>query len=491
VRRTPGVAAPPPDVPLALIGRVGRRRVVVAADALARQGGARIGMPAAQAAALIPGLRLQDADPQADHAALERLALWVSERYAPIVGVDPPEGLVIDTTGADHLLGGEAALLDDLVGRLKLASIAARAAVADSWGAAHALARWLADPTFVAPPGAAAALLAPLPVAALRLPAEIVAGLRVLGIERIGELAAQPRAPLALRFGPEVGRRLDQALGRLAEPITPVRPAELVEVHRAFAEPIGAAETIARHIAQLGARLCAVLERRGLGARRLDLSFTLVDAGTVAIRLGVSRPSQDHRHLTRLLCERIETIDPGFGVERMRLSAPLTEPTPRRQTVSGLVGEPARDLSELIDTLANRLGARRVYRVQPVQSDVPERAVRRIDPLATDDDAAWPESWPRPVRLLESPERIETVALLPDHPPETFTWRGVRRRVRRADGPERVFGEWWTRDAETRAVRDYFQVEDEAGGRYWIYRAGDGEDPDTGSQRWFLHGVFG
>jgi protein ImuB len=280
-------------------------------------------------------------------------------------------------------------------------------------------------------------------------------------------------------------------LGRLAEPITPVRPAELVEVHRAFAEPIGAVETIARHIAQLGARLCAALERRGLGARRLDLIFTLVDAGTVAIRVGVSRPSQDHRHLTRLLCERIETIDPGFGVEQMSLTATLAEPMARRQSVSALVREQTSDVSDLVDALSNRLGAQRLYRVQPVESDVPERSVARIDPLAPDDGRDWTDPWPRPVRLLRSPERIETVALLPDHPPEAFTWRGVRRRVRRADGPERVFGEWWTRDAETRAVRDYFQVEVEAGGRYWIYRAGDGEDPDTGSQRWFLHGVFG
>ena len=159
--------------------------------------------------------------------------------------------------------------------------------------------------------------------------------------------------------------------------------AMFVAVHRAFAEPIGAAETIARTTAQLAVSLCAALDRRGLGARRLDLVFTLVDAGTVAIRVGVSRPSQDHRHLTRLLCARIETIDPGFGVERMRLSAPLTEPAPCRQTVtiSDLAGEPARDLSDLIDTLANRLGARRVYRFAPVESDVPERAVRRIDPL--------------------------------------------------------------------------------------------------------------
>jgi protein ImuB len=92
--------------------------------------------------------------------------------------------------------------------------------------------------------------------------------------------------------------------------------------------------------------------------------------------------------------------------------------------------------------------------------------------------------------LLATPEPIETVALLPDHPPVSFAWRGVRRRVRRADEPERVFGEWWKRD-EVAAVRDYFRVEDDAGERYWIFRSGDGEDAATGSRRWFLHGVFG
>jgi len=96
-----------------------------------------------------------------------------------------------------------------------------------------------------------------------------------------------------------------------------------------------------------------------------------------------------------------------------------------------------------------------------------------------------------PARLLPRPESIETLALLPDHPPVSFTWRGIRHRVKRADGPERVFGEWWKRDVELIAVRDYFRVEDKAGERFWIYRAGDGEDATTGSQQWFLHGIFG
>ena len=148
-------------------------------------------------------------------------------------------------------------------------------------------------------------------------------------------------------------------------------------------------------------------------------------------------------------------------------------------------------VSGLIDLLANRVGEKNLYRAAPVASDVPERTVRHIPALAPEAGAEWPGHWPRPSRLLTQPEAIDTVALLPDHPPASFTWRGVRRRVKRADGPERVFGEWWKRDPELAAVRDYFRLEDDAGERYWVYRAGDGEDPLTGSQRWFLHGIFG
>jgi protein ImuB len=95
------------------------------------------------------------------------------------------------------------------------------------------------------------------------------------------------------------------------------------------------------------------------------------------------------------------------------------------------------------------------------------------------------------VRLLARPEQIEVIALLPDHPPASITWRGKRRKVKRADGPERVFGEWWKRDSELEAVRDYFVVEDEGGERFWIFRSGDGVDSETGSHRWLMHGIFG
>lgn len=465
--------------------------MVTAADVSAAALGVRVGMPAAKAQALVAGIEIRDADPAGDAEALERLALWILQRVAPIVAADLPDGIVIDTTGAEHLHGGEAAMLDGLVGRLAMSGVVARAAIADTWGAAHALARFAARPIMLAAQGHGVSAIVSLPLEALRLPPAMPAALRVLGFERIGDLIAQPRAPLALRFGPQLGRRLDEALGRTAEPIEPIRRPELTEVRRVFAEPISAAETIARYIGKLVEALCAALEQKGQGVRRLDLISQRVDNRAQAIRVGMAKPVRDAKRLTRLLCDRIETVDPGFGIEMLTLCATSAEPLEARQMATSLIEEIEPDISDLIDTLANRVGERAIYRAAPVASDVPERSVSRVPALAPDTDANWPDAWPRPARLFLQPEAIETIALLPDHPPVSFTWRGIRRRVRRADGPERVFGEWWKRDAELAAVRDYFRVEDDAGERYWLYRAGDGEDAATGSQRWFIHGVFG
>lgn len=447
-------------------------------------------MAVAKAQALVPRLIVIDADPAADLEGLEKLALWALQRMSPVVATDPPDGLVIDTTGADHLHGGEAMMLATMVRKFAASGVEARAAVADTWGAAHAAARFLNRQSFVVPTGQNEILLRPLPLAALRLDSDTVAGLLTLGFETIGDLMDQPRAPLALRFGPEIGRRLDQAHGVIGEPVDPIRSPEQVEVRRVFGEPIGAADTIARYTGKLVDALCLELEQRGLGARRLDLLFHRVDNTMQFIRVGMAQPVRDPKRLTRLLRDKIETVDPGFGIEIMVLVAIETEPLRDRQTISSLVEPAEPDVSDLVDVLANRVGGNRLYRFTPVQSDVPERSIARIPALSPETGTTWEGDWPRPPRLLSRPEPVETMALLPDHPPVWFTWRGVRRRVRRADGPERIRGEWWKRDAEMTTVRDYFRVEDEAGERYWLFRSGDGEHDDSGSQRWFLHGIF-
>ena len=494
-KRAAGAAPSPqatarPDAALVLSGREGSKRLVMAADDRARRLGLYPGMALAKAQALVPGLDVQPFTPDTDAADLADLALWALKRYSPIVACDAPDGLILDITGCAHLYAGESHLVHDLLDHLKADGIRARAAIADSWGAAHGIARFGArfsrDPALIVPPGESRRRVLDLSIAALRLTADIVADLDMLGFETVGDLLRQPRAPLVHRFGRDLGLRLDQVLGEASEPIDPVVLPDVVSVKRVFAEPIGAPETIARYTGKLTVSLCDALENRGLGARRLDLLFYRTDNRVEAVRVGLAAPVRDVKRLTRLLCDQIETVDPGFGIDRMRLTATVAEPLVLRQADTEAPNVP--ELSGLIDILGNRLGARNLYRLAPVESDVPERALRRVPPLTAVSET-WP-SWPRPQRLFAQVEEILAAGELPDNPPKFFVWKKVRHLVVRADGPERIFGEWWRRDLEIPAVRDYFRVEDEAGQRFWIFRSGDGEHRDTGNYRWYLHGLF-
>lgn len=483
-------SAPAAGSPLVTAERSGQRIVLAAASAEAQALGLAPGMALTQARMLVPGLDVRDADPAGDAAFLARLGLFAARRWTPRAAVSDADGLWLDLTGVDHLFGGEQRMAERLLAFCARLGFEARIAVAGTLGAAHALARFGGARIFLCAPGGEAEALAGLPLAALRLGEDALAAARRLGLETIGQVAAMPRGPLQRRFGGELLGRLDQALGRAAEPIDPIVPEDPPSVLLRFMEPIASTEAIEEAMAEALRRLVALLERGGLAARVLTLIGERVDGEAQMVRIGTARATRDGGHLLRLMKPRIETIDPGFGIERIRLVADRVEPL-GPQPIDGALagGKPQPDLVPLIDQLAGRLGRRRLYRIGAVESDVPERSVRRVGPL--DSPAGWPD-WPRPVRLLSPPERLDNVmALLPDQPPRRFTWRGRAYRVRQADGPERIHGEWWKRRAEAEAVRDYFQVEDEAGQRFWLFRRGDGEDSRSGDLSWYLHGVFG
>lgn len=479
----------PADQAIAVIAKSGSRRWVSAADVAARKAGLRVGMPAAKAQALFRGLMMVDAQPMADAEALEKITLWALTQYSPIVAVDGTDGIVMDTEGADHLQGGEEPMLTGIANRFRGRGLTARVAVADTWGAAHACARAISRDTVVVPRGETVRAVEKLPISLLRLPEKVVGDLRTLGFQTIGELSNKPRAPLTLRFGPEIGRRLDQMFGRAGEPIDPIRGPEIISVGRSFQEPIGAAETINKYVGRLVIQLVDELQKKGLGARRVDLIVDKVDNTRQAIRAGTAKPARDVAWLTKLFKDRTEKIEPGFGIEKLTLVAVWAEPLDETQKVSSLVEEEVADITPLIDIFGNR--GQRVYRVAPFASDVPERSVAQVDAASEPEEATWSGHWPRPVRLLPYPELAEVIALMPDHPPVSVTWRGKRRKVKRADGPERIFGEWWQRTSEWAAVRDYFVIEDESGERLWVFRSGDGVDGETGSHRWFVQGIFG
>src|SRR5690606_40495164 len=234
----------------------------------------------------------------------------------------------------------------------------------------------------------------------------------------------------------------------------------------------------------------AQLVRRQLGLRRLALCFERLDGSPQRLVVGTARPSRAPEHLLRLLTEKLGAVDPGLGVERIVFDVHLCEElSPAQDNLLRDKARAAGDPAAFIDRVVNRLGPRAVHGLTPIPSDLPERAVRRVGPLAGLAGAgrgpAWPAQWVRPLRLLNPPEPVETMALMPDYPPVSFTWRRVRHRIRAADGPERVFGEWWRRAEEEDEIRDYYRVEDEAGARFWLFRRAI-----AGAQRWYIHGIF-
>ena len=497
--------------PLITSIRKANRIEIAAACPQARALGLAPGMAVTQARAQVPGLDIRPADPAGDEAALRRLALLAARRWSPGTALSGSDGLLLDLTGTAHLFGGEAAMAQRIVRLLARAGFTARIAIADTPGAAWALARWRASPFEICPPGAQVQALAGLPTPALRIDEAAVELLRRLGVDRIGQLAALPRAPLVRRFGAATVLQLDRALGRLPEPIDPVIPPEAIVARQRFAEPIATAEAIDHWLGELVPRLAAALEAEGLGVQALECIADRIDGVPQRIRIGLARPSRDPAHLVRLLRRRIEDVEPGYGIDAIALHVRRAAPLGPEPVVERLDEEAAPDLATLVDTLATRIGQRAMWRVRPVESDVPERAVARdavLDPperggaRARPDDVRqldrnpalhpWHPEWPKPARLLRRPERLDhVIAELPDHAPRRFTWRGRPHRVVRADGPERVHGEWWKHAAEAAHVRDYFRVEDEEGRRYWLFRRGDGEQSVTGDLSWYLHGVFG
>lgn len=484
-----GGSATPPDRPLVTTERQGQRVVLAAVCPLADELGVYPAMPLAEARALVPGLEIRPAEPDLDKIVLTRLALLAARWWTPRAALCEPDGLWLDLSGVAYLFGGERRLCERIIRTCRVAGFAAHIAVAGTTGAAHALARFGGKDIILCGNNEEAETIAILPPEALRIDENVATACRRFGIDSIGELITIPRGPLAHRFGNALLTRLDQALGRTAETFDPITPEEPPTATLRFVEPIASAEAIEQVIGDLSAILVRLLEKKGLGARRVKLVCDRLDGDEQAIIIAMASATRDAGHLESLFKMKIENIEPGFGIEAMRLIATRSEPLLPRQ-IASLDESTMGQLPPLVDRIAARIGPEHVFRMSAIESDVPERSVRRTPPLAETTD--WPREWPRPVRLLARPERVDKViAELPDQPPLRFSWRGETHRVRKADGPERIYGEWWKHTKEVDAVRDYFQVEDEEGARFWLFRRGDGVDPRTGDLSWYIHGVFG
>jgi protein ImuB len=511
----------PADRPLALIGNEERGLFLTALNEAGEREGLSAGLCLADARAICPSLLTLPAAPKKDEDALRDLARWASCRYSPTLNIDGADGLWLDVSGVPHLFGGERALLADLRRRLARAGFTARLALAETLGGAHALSRYAHQSPVIVSDGEIAPALASLPVEALRLAPEITRLLRRLGLKRIGQLYDLPRASLERRFHAKetaeaVLLRLDQALGRREEPRIPLLPLPDFAARLPFPEPLITHDGVLAGMNRLTEMLCGKLARAEQGCRRLALWIARADGSATVIEAGLSAPSREPAHLLRLMQDRIETLDLGFGVDFMSLAALVTEALPLAQTSLTEANGKVRP-ETLIDRLVNRLGPRAVRRLVPRASHIPELAQSLKSAFA------GPSLWPEPVSrkpmrpplLFARPEPLTVLAEIPEGPPASFTWRRVSRRVVKSEGPERIAPEWWRSlgahnvtphpptacgggplplpqgERDKARARDYYRIEDEDGHRYWVFREGLYQESGLGPPCWYLHGVFG
>lgn len=411
---------------------------------------------------------------------LTRLVEWC-DRYSPLVSQDGCNGIVLDITGCTHLFGGEGPLLLDLQRRLHRMGIESHGAIADTWGAAWALARY-GDRLIVHGENTLSAL-DPLPVEALRLPHEIVLELRRLGLVTIAALRKIPRNSLSVQFGSTLLRRLDQALQQAEDPLTPWRSPAAYRASRILAEPISTVGSVEYVLHDLLKEICTRLEKNHLGSRHMDLACYRVDGTIDRCEVRTSKPNRAIPHLMRLFSSRLEKLWAGFGFETFVLSVPDVEALHSVQLglspLDATGGEESFDL--LVDRLGMRLGFAAVSRIRVRESYLPEHAVE-LRPAAASilASAEWPAYRVRPIRLIDPPMPIQVSILIPGGSPVQFFIEQKQHRIVRAEGPERLITEWWRETNSRYGTRDYYRIEDEKGFRFWIFCDRSGH--------WFLHG---
>ena len=452
-------------------------------------------MKLADARMMVPVLRVEQHDTQADRTVLARLAKWLM-RYSPAVSMQGNDGFALDITGCAHLFGGEAELARDMSDRLGGFGFSAIIAIADTLAASLALVTHGRDPITILPQDHGPAMLDGLPVEALRLDHDTLVLLKRLGLKQIGNVRRIPRAALERRFrerGSKSGKakahataqsvqmRLDNLSGALAEPQTWLMEPPVFRAVLQCPDFALEAEAVGIALDRLLPELCESLSKAGLGGRHFILQAYRADGGVRAADVRMSQPLHDPAIIRRMFRDRLEAIDCGFGVDLFVLSVGGVELVAVNQNdmMNGrTVGQERASLTAFADTVANRVGRSAVVRFAPRTSHVPERAQRAI-PVAIEPDwsafeAAKPAQSPRPLRLLERPEEAKVTADLPDGPPAQFVWRRVLHRVIRARGPERILPEWWHDSLKAKrsaVLRDYYDVEDSEGRRYWLFRA--------------------
>lgn len=476
--RKPELAA----IPFVLSGPSHGRMVVNAANALAETQGVFKGMILADARAIIPGLHVVDDQPGLAEKLLKKIAEWCI-RFTPCAAVDGTDGIILNASGCSHLWGGDEQYLKDIVTKLKHRGYRVKIAIADTIGAAWAVARF--GKQSVIGKGENMQTLAGLPPAALRIDQETLERLNKLGIHQIKNILNMPRSALQRRFGNNILTRLNQAFGNEEEIIQPIIPVEVYQERLPCLEPITTATGIEIALKRLLNDLCVRFKSEGKGLRKASFKCYRLDGRLEEVSISTTKPSGNATHLFKLFEDKLKTIEPNLGIELFVLDAPVVEDHAVLQEKLWQPKGGLNDagLSELIDRFAAKFGSDSIRRYLPAEHYWPERSVKPAASLNEKPATEWNVIRPRPIQLLHTPHHIDVTAPVPDYPPMNFRYKGKLHKILKADGPERIEQEWWIEDGQH---RDYYVVEDENGCRYWLFRSGHYDE----NYEWFIHGFF-
>jgi protein ImuB len=472
------------NAPFVLSLRDHNRVIVSAANTAAEKQGISIGMAVADAKAIFPSLIILDDKHELEVKLLTSFAKYCI-RYTPIAAIDPPNCLVLDVTGCPHLWGSELAYIDNIINRFTKFGYDVKAAMADTIGSAWATTHF--DQELVIEKKQHQYSLLRLPVASLRLQQETLELLCNLGLHHIQSIIHMPRKALHRRFGSHLIQRLDQALGYIEETIHPVEIPEPFHERLPCLELISTATGIEIALQKLLDNLCLRLQQEQKGLRTAIFKCYRVDGKIEKIEIGTNRPSHNSKHLFELFQLKVDTIEPALGIELFTLDGSNVEGLKpiQKKLWAGNYGLENIKFSELLDHIENKIGPDKIHRFLPAEHYWPERSVKAATSLNEEVTITWESDKPRPIQILPTPQIIQVTAPIPDYPPMNFRYKGKLHKVIKADGPERIESEWWMEEG---LHRDYYNVEDEEGNRYWLFRLGHYSNAER--PQWFIHGFF-
>ena len=498
---------------LLLLENSANQQIVRACSAGALDAGIRQGMTLALARAIRPDVKALPFEQSRDRRRLKALAVWAL-RFSPMVGLDPEvetasgnpdlgNGLTIDISGTDRLHGGKMSLLQKVSAEFTRRGICSRLAIAPSIGAAWALSRYGGEDLTLVESNVRAVrqALLPLDVRALRVSSDVSLALYQVGIEKISDLLRLPPEKLNIRFGPQLLKRINQALGYLEEPLNVLRDETGVEIKRAFEFPLQSQDSVKTALLDLFARAFGELERRALSCGEFQLEFCTLDAmgrrSLYTKRLSLHAASRNLKSLSRLLESIVESAGIRAGLHSLALkSCALEKRAVQQGSFVPVAGEASPALAAAGECLFDRLNVEldpgRLQSLHRRKSHLPDKSfafekLEGLSGLAAQKEICELSGVERPSYLLPGPQPISVVALLPDAAPVRIVWNGRRHEIIRASGPEQICGEWWETlpgsDARWQGEeRDYYRLQDETGRWLWVFR--------DRNMKWFVHGLW-